>query len=203
MHLSLPILPDETRCLEHFSSSPRLQFSQFSRSVVSDSLWPHESQHARPVCPSPTPRVYPNSCPSIQWCHLAISSSVVLFSSCPQSFPASGSFPMSQLFARGGQSIGVSDSASVLYHINFLLWFLPLYVNTQRIFIHWLYFSSSTLLNMSFYPACWAPLFLISSQFLIILSTTISVLLRSRFSLCLWLSAIWQCLIVVLCVYIT
>ena len=78
---------------------------QFSRSVMSDSLWPHESQHARPPCPSPTPRVYLNSCPSSWWCHPAISSSVIPFSSCPQSLPASGSFPMSQLFAWGGQSI--------------------------------------------------------------------------------------------------
>ena len=74
-----------------------VQFCQFSRSVVSDSLRPHESQHARPPCPSPTPGVYSNSCPSSQWCHPAISSSVVFFSSCPQSLPASGSFPMSQL----------------------------------------------------------------------------------------------------------
>ena len=81
---------------------------------MSDSLKPHESQHARPHCPSQTPRVGSNSCPSSQWCHPAISSSVVPFSSCPQSLPASGSFPMSQLFAWGGQSIGVSDSASVL-----------------------------------------------------------------------------------------
>ena len=87
---------------------------QFSHSVVSDSLWPHESQHTRPPCPSPTPRVYPNPCPSSQWCHPAISSSVVPFSSCPKSFPALGSFPMSQLFAWGGQSIGVSASISVL-----------------------------------------------------------------------------------------
>ena len=87
---------------------------QFSRSVVSDSLWPHESQHTRPPCPSPTPRVYSNSCPSSRWCHPAISSSVIPFSSCPQSFPASGSFPMSQLFTWGGQSIGVSASASAL-----------------------------------------------------------------------------------------
>ena len=94
---------------------PRLFISvQFSLSVVSDSLQPHESQHARPPCPSPTPRVNPNSCPSSQWCHPVISSSVVPFSSCPQSFPASGSFPMSQLFTWGGQSIGVSASASVL-----------------------------------------------------------------------------------------
>ena len=77
---------------------------QFSRSVVSDSLRPHESQHTRPPCPSPTPGVYPNSCPSSRWCHPAISSSVVPFSSCPQSLPASASFPMSQLFSWGGQS---------------------------------------------------------------------------------------------------
>ena len=87
---------------------------QFSRSVVSDSLRPHESQHARPPCPSPTPGVCSNSCPSSQWCHSAISSSVVPFSSCPQSLPESGSFPRSQLFSWGGQNIGVSASASVL-----------------------------------------------------------------------------------------
>ena len=86
---------------------------QFSCSVVSDSLQPHESQHARPPCPSPTPGVHSNSCLSSQWCHPAISSSVVPFSSCPQSLPASGSFPMSQLFAWGGQNIGVSATASV------------------------------------------------------------------------------------------
>ena len=87
---------------------------QFSHSVVSDSLRPHEAQHTRPACPSPTPGVHPDSCPSSQWCHPAISSSVFPFSSCPQSLPASGSFPMSQLFAWGGQSIGVSALASVL-----------------------------------------------------------------------------------------
>ena len=87
---------------------------QFSHSIMSHSSRPHEPQHARPPCPSPTPGVYPNSCPSSQWWHQAISSSVVPFSSCPQSFPASGSFPMSQLFTWGGQSIGVSASASVL-----------------------------------------------------------------------------------------
>ena len=85
---------------------------QFSRSVVSDSLRPHESQHARPPCPSPTPGVHPNSCPSSRCCHPVISSSVVPFSSSPQSFPASGSFPMSQLFAWGGQNIGVSALVS-------------------------------------------------------------------------------------------
>ena len=79
---------------------------------MSDSLWPHELQHARPPCPSPTPGVHPNSCPSSWWCHPAISSSVIPFSSCPQSLPASESSPMSQLFAWGGQSIGVSALAS-------------------------------------------------------------------------------------------
>ena len=87
---------------------------QFSRSVVSDSLRSHLSQQARPSCPSPTPRVYSNSCPSGRWYHPAISSSVIPFSSCPQSVPASGSFQMSQLFTSGGQSIGVSASESVL-----------------------------------------------------------------------------------------
>ena len=87
---------------------------QFNCSVVSDSLRPHEPQHARPPCPSPTPGVYPNPCPLSQCCHPTISSSVVPFSSHLQSFPASGSFPMSQLFASGGQSIGVSASTSVL-----------------------------------------------------------------------------------------
>ena len=86
---------------------------QFSHSAVSDSLQFHDSQHTRPPCPSPTPRVHPNSCPLSQWCHLTISSTVVPFSACLQSFPVSGSFPMSQLFAWGGQSIGVSASASV------------------------------------------------------------------------------------------
>ena len=87
---------------------------QFHHSVMSDSLWPCELQHARPPCPSPTPGVHPNACPSSRWCHPAISSSVIPFSSCPQSFPASGSFPVSQFFASGGQNIGVSASTSVL-----------------------------------------------------------------------------------------
>ena len=101
-----------------------LQFSsvQFSCSVVSDSLRPHGLQHARLPCPSPTPRACLNSCPSSQGCHPAISSSVVAFSSYPQSFPASGSFPKSQFFASGGPSIGVSASASVL-SINIQDWF--------------------------------------------------------------------------------
>ena len=87
---------------------------QFSRSVMSSSLWPHESQHAKLPCPSPIPGVHSNSCPSSRCCHPAISSSVIPFSSCPQSLPTSGSFPMSQLFASGGQSTGVLASASVL-----------------------------------------------------------------------------------------
>ena len=87
---------------------------QISRSVMSDSLRPHESQHARPPCPSPTPGVHSDSRPSSQQCHPASSSSVVPFSSCPQSLPASESFPMSQLFAWGGQSTGVSALASFL-----------------------------------------------------------------------------------------
>ena len=95
---------------------------QFSHSVVTDSLWPHGLQHARLPCPSPTPRVHPNICPLSWWCHPTISSSVIPFSTCLQSFPASGSFPMSQLFASGGQSVGASASASVL-PMNIQDWF--------------------------------------------------------------------------------
>ena len=99
----------------HFhSTNTFLTLNQFNHSVMSDSLQPHELQHTRPPCPSPTPGVHPNPCPSSRWCHPAISSSVVPFSSCPQSFPASGSFQMSQLFASGGQSIGISASTSIL-----------------------------------------------------------------------------------------
>ena len=106
------LLPSIFPSIRVFSS----EFSsvQFSNSVVSDYLRPRILQHARPPCLSPTPRIYSNSCPSSRWCHPAISSSVVPFSSCPQSLPASGSFPVSQLFTWGGQSIGVSASASVL-----------------------------------------------------------------------------------------
>ena len=95
---------------------------QFSHSVMSDSLQPHGLQHARPPCPSPTPRACSNSCPLSQWCHPIISSCVVPFSFCLQSFPASRSFQMSQFFASGGQSIGVSASASVL-PMNIQDWF--------------------------------------------------------------------------------
>ena len=100
----------------YFLAIPKILISsvQFSCSVVSDSLRPHERQHAKPLSPSPTPRVHPNPCPSSWWCHPTISSSAVPFSSCPRSFPASGSFQMSQLFASGGQNIGVSASTSVL-----------------------------------------------------------------------------------------
>ena len=109
--------------LSHPLSSPSpaagnfegLNFSvHFSHSVLSDSLRPYEPQHARPPCPSPTSRVHPNSCPLSQWCHPTISPSVVPFSSCSESFPASGSFKMSQLFASRGQSIRLSASTSVL-----------------------------------------------------------------------------------------
>ena len=91
-----------------------IRSDQISRSVVADSLLPHGFQHARLPCPSLTPKTCSNSCPLSQWCHPTISSSVIPFSSCLQSLPASGSFPMSQLFTSGGQSIGVSASASVL-----------------------------------------------------------------------------------------
>ena len=97
-----------------FSSVAQFSSVQFSCSVVSDSSRPNEPQHARHPCLSPTPRVHPNPCPLTWWCHPTISSSVVPFSSCPQSFPASGSFQMNQLFASGGQSIGVSPSTWVL-----------------------------------------------------------------------------------------
>ena len=96
------------------SMNSRPSILQFSHSVVSDSLWPHGLQHAKSPCPSPTPRAYSNSCPSSQWCHPTISSSAVCFSSCPQSFPPSGSFQMTHLFTSSGQSIGVSASTSVL-----------------------------------------------------------------------------------------
>ena len=99
----------------HFSSTICfISSDQFSHSVVSNSLQPHGLQHARPPCPSPTPGVYSNPCPLTQWCHPTISPSVIPFSSCLQSFPVSGSFQMSQFFPSGGQSIGISASASVL-----------------------------------------------------------------------------------------
>ena len=126
----------------------------FSRSVVSDSLWPHGLQHARPPCPSPTPGVHSNSFPSRQWCHPTISSSVVPFSSCLQSFPASGSFQMSQLFTSGGQSIGISASTSVL-PMNIQDWF-PLgwtgWISLQSKGLSRV-FSSTTVQNHQFFCA--------------------------------------------------
>ena len=110
------------------------QFSsvQFSRSVVSDSLWPHESQHTRPPCPSPSPGVHSESRRSSPWCHPAISSSVVPFASCPQSLPASESFPMSQLFAGGGQSTEVSALASFLPNTNLIIWLKRNQIYSER-----------------------------------------------------------------------
>ena len=105
---------DSCQCTDKTTTILKSNSVQFSRSVVSNSLQPHEPQHVRPPCPSPTPRVYPNPCSLSWWCHPTISSSVIPFSSCPQSFPASGSFQMSHLFTSGGQSIGVSASTSVL-----------------------------------------------------------------------------------------
>ena len=116
MDRRINIFPDKKMAYWQFIRMKRcstLKIVQFSYSVTSDSLRPHGTQHARPPCPSPTPGVYPNSCPLNSWCHPMISSSVVPFSSCSQSFPASGYFQMSQLFASGGQSIGVSASTSV------------------------------------------------------------------------------------------
>ena len=125
---------------------------QFSRSVVSDSLWPHESQHTRPPCPSPIPGVHSDSCPSSQWCYPAISSSVVPFSSCPQSLPASESFPMSQLLAWGGQGTGVSALASFLpkntQHWSPLEW--TSWISLQLIQNHVLHLLFSVLLHPSY-----------------------------------------------------
>ena len=112
--VSFPFRSSQSTELSSLSYTVSSNSVQFCRSVVSKSLWLHELQHARPPCPSPTPRVYPNSCPLSQWCRPTVSSFVIPFSSHLQSFPASGSFQMSQLFASGGQSIGVSASTSVL-----------------------------------------------------------------------------------------
>ena len=122
MYSNLLKLPAGLHWHRHLTYSPAvatvslsgLSSVQFSCSIMSNSLWPHESQHAKPPCPSPSPGVHSNSRPSSWWCHPSISSSVVPFSSCPQSLPASEFFPMSQLFAWGGQSTGVSALASFL-----------------------------------------------------------------------------------------
>ena len=112
--VSFPFRSSQSTELSSLSYTVSSNSVQFCRSVVSKSLWLHELQHARPPCPSPTPRVYPNSCPLSQWCRPTVSSFVIPFSSHLQSFPASGSFQMSQFFASGGQSIAVSASTSVL-----------------------------------------------------------------------------------------
>ena len=106
----------------HLEKSTSLSSAQFSHSVVSDCVWPHGLQHARLACLTPTPGACSNSCPLSRWCHPIILSSVIPFSSCLHSFPASGSFPMSQFFTSGGQSIGVSASASV-FSMNIQDWF--------------------------------------------------------------------------------
>ena len=131
-----------------------LYSSQFSLSVVSGSLQPHGLQHARPPCPSPTPRAYSNSCPLSQWCHPTISSSVIPFSSHLQCFPASGSFQVSLLFTSGGQNIGVSASASVLpvsiqdwFHSGWTGWIFLQSKGLSRVF------SNTTVQKYQFFSA--------------------------------------------------
>ena len=146
---------------------------QFSRSVVSNSLWPHGPQHTRPLCPSLTPGVHPNPCPLSWWCHPTISSSsAVPYSSCPQSFPASGSFPMSRLFASGGQSIRAPASASVL-PVNIEGWF-PLGLTglmslqskgLSRVF------SSTTVWKHQFFGAQSSLCFIIKIEYIIVASS--------------------------------
>ena len=120
--LTLILMKANDPYLNQSKSSPQFSSVQFSRLAMSNSLWPHGLHHTRPPCPSPTPGLYPNSSPLSWWCHPTISSSVISFFSYLQSFPASGSFPMSQLFTSSGQSIGVSASASVL-PMNIQDWF--------------------------------------------------------------------------------
>ena len=136
------------------STLESLQSVQFSHSVMSDSLQPHGLQHARPPCPSPTIGVYSSSCPLSQWCHPTISFSVIPFSSCLQSFPASRSFPMSQFFASGGQSIGLSASASVLpmniqnrFHLGWTGWITLQSKGLSRVF------SNTTVQKHQFFHA--------------------------------------------------
>ena len=152
----------------YLSSSP-IQFSQFSHWVVSDSLWPRGLQHSRPPCPSPTPRVYSNSCPLSGWCHPAISSSVIPFSSCPQSFPASGSFPMSWLIASGGQSNGVPPMRlypfQCLAHDRcskdvFKFLFIFIYVWLGRVFAAgWAFFFFFSFGKWQWLLSCWGVVF--------------------------------------------
>ena len=136
-----------------FSSYKSMVSVQFSCLVMSDSLQHHEPQHARPPCPLPTPGVYPNSFPLSQWCHPTISSSAVPFSSCPQSFPTSGSFQISQLFASGGQSIGVSALTSGLpmntqyWSLEWTSWISLQSKGLSRVF------SNTTVQNHQFFGA--------------------------------------------------
>ena len=143
-------------CLLNWKASKIIiqKIIQFSRSVVSDSLWPHGPQHARPPCPSPTPEVYPHSCPLSRWCHWTISSSVLPFTSCPQSFPASRTFQMSQLFTSGGQNIGVSALTSVLLMntqdwspLGWTVWISLQFKGLSRVF------SNTTVLKHKFFCA--------------------------------------------------
>ena len=129
---------------------------------MSNSLWPHESQHARPPCPSPTPGAYSNSCPLSQWCHSTISSSFTPFSSCPQSFPASGSFSMSQFFTSGGKSIGISASTSVLL-MNIQDWFLLGWTG-------WIYLQSQGLSRVLQHHSSKASILQCSAFFIVQLS---------------------------------
>ena len=129
-----------------------VQFSSAAQSCLT--LRPHGLHHARPPCPSPTPRIYSNSCPSSQWCHPTISSSIVPLPSCPQSFPASGSFQMSHFFASGGKGIGVSASASVLpmniqdsFPLGFRGWISLMFMELLRVF------SNTTFQNHQFFSA--------------------------------------------------
>ena len=143
--------------VEVYSVTPVTKGRSVQFSFVSDSLWPHELQYDRPPCPSPTPGVHPNPCPSSWWCHPAITSSLVPFSSCLQSFPAWGSFLMSQLFASGGQSFGASASASVL-PMNIQDWF-PLGL-TSFIFLQSKelsrVFSNTTVQFFDTLPSLWS-----------------------------------------------
>ena len=150
---------------------------QFSCSIVSDSLQPHESQHTRPPCPSPTPGVYPNSCPSSRWHHPAISSSVVLFSFCPQSLPASRSFPISQIFTWGGQSIGASASVSV-FPVNSQDW-------SPLGWTGWIFLQSKGLLRVLF--SIWRLSFIYFSFGIFLLYISLIFSLLSSFGI----SVIW------------
>ena len=152
--------PWDVACIQTLADCIKDHSVQFSHSVVSGSLWPHGQQDARLLCPSPTPRAHSNSCPSSQWCHPTISSSIVPFSSCFQSFPASGSFLMSQCFASGDQRIGVSASPSVL-PMNIQDWFslgLTDFISLQSKG-HSRVFSNTTVQKHQFFgaqPSLWS-----------------------------------------------